>query len=508
MPNNPATHPLWRDILLATPCNLPAAVDAVVVGAGIAGLSVAYNLCRAGRRVLVLDDGPVGGGQTHNTTAHLSNEIDDRFTEIERIHGKDNARLAAQSHGAAIDFIERTVRQEQIDCDFARVDGYLFVPPGEDRGVLDRELQAARDAGLDVEPVLRAPWKNYDTGPCLRFSRQGQFDPMRYLGGLAHALVRQGGQIVGGCHVASVEDGDRPQVHTHDGRTVQAEAVVVATNSPINDRVAIHTKQAPYLTYVVALAVPRDYVPRALYWDTQDPYHYVRLAAGEGDEEMLIVGGEDHRTGQAHDHEERFARLEHWARERFPSARRVSHRWSGQVMETIDGLAFIGRNPGDQNVYIATGDSGMGMTHGTIAGMLLGDLVLKRDNPWADLYDPARKRLGAAGEYVRDLAGMSWPYTEWLTPGDVSSEDEIEPGKGAVVRHGLRKLAVYRDEQGELHACSAVCPHLGALVTWNDASKTWDCPAHGSRYGCRGEVIQGPANSDLEPVELEAPTRT
>jgi Rieske Fe-S protein len=327
-----------------------------------------------------------------------------------------------------------------------------------------------------VSLVPRAPLEDFDTGPCLRFARQGQFHPLRYLGGLAQAITRAGGCVVTGCHV-------------------------VATNSPINDRVKIHTKQAAYVTYVVALRVPRDFVTRALYWDTHDPYHYVRLLSGsDRDDEVLIVGGEDHKTGQAHDHEERFRRLERWARERFPRAGAVTHRWSGQVLETIDGLGFIGRNPGDRHVYIATGDSGMGMTHGTIAGMLLTDLILQRPNPWADLYDPSRKPFGTVREFLRENVNAAAQYTAWLTPGEVSAAEDIAPGTGAIVREGLEKLAIYRDERGVLFRCSAVCPHLSAVVSWNPAEKTWDCPAHGSRFDCHGAVIQGPANTGLKPA--------
>lgn len=276
---------------------------------------------------------------------------------------------------------------------------------------------------------------------------------------------------------------------------------------------AIHTKQAPYLTYAIGAPVPRGSLVKGLYWDTLDPYHYVRLqslASEEpngtrsnfGNDDVLIVGGEDHKTGQATDQGERYARLEAWARERFPMMREVRFRWSGQVMETIDGLAFIGRNPMDEpNVFIVTGDSGMGMTHGTIAGILLTDLILNRENPWAALYDPSRKTLRAAGEFAQENLNVARQYTDWLTGGDVSSPVQIQPGTGAVIRSGFTKLAVYRDPQGELHECSAVCPHLGCIVDWNDAEKTWDCPCHGSRFDRLGQVLNGPANRDLAQVK-------
>jgi len=312
--------------------------------------------------------------------------------------------------------------------------------------------------------------------------------------------------------VDRIDGGSPARVKTRAGPVVTADAVVVATNTPINDLVAIHTKQAPYLTYAIGAPVPHGAVPKALYWDTgiaaeghPTPYHYIRLQAGADTAfDTLIVGGEDHKTGQADDTADRHARLEAWARERFPMIREIRFRWSGQVMEPVDGVAFIGRNPMDEaNVFIATGDSGMGMTHGTIAGILLTDLILGRENPWATLYDPSRKTLRAIGQFAKENLNVARQYGDWLTGGDVSSPDEIAPGSGAVVRRGLTKLAVYRDEQGALHERSAVCPHLGCIVDWNHSEKTWDCPCHGSRFDREGRVINGPANGDL--AELKKP---
>jgi glycine/D-amino acid oxidase-like deaminating enzyme/nitrite reductase/ring-hydroxylating ferredoxin subunit len=479
--------------------------DVCVVGAGIAGLSTAYSLAAAGKSVVVLDDGPIGGGQTQRTTAHLSNAIDDRYFEIERLHGIEGARRAAESHTAAINRIEEIARLEAIDCDFERLDGYLFAPTGESPAVLDREWEAARRAGLaDVERLKQAPLP-FGAREALRFPNQGQFHPLKFLAGLAQALTKKGGRVFTGTHVQSIKGGAPASVVVADGPTVTCSAVVAATNTPVNDLLAIHTKQAPYITYAIAFRVARGAVMKALYWDTLDPYHYVRLQKLDdpnADDELLIVGGEDHKTGQASDQAERWGQLEAWTRERFSQAGPVAHRWSGQVMETIDGLAFIGRNPGDKdNVYIATGDSGMGMTHGMIAGILLTDLILGRDNPWTALYDPARKTVGAAGEFLKENLNVAAQYADWVTSGDVSSESQILPGHGAIIRRGLGKAAVYRDDGGVLHHCSATCPHLGCIVAWNDAEKTWDCPCHGSRFDRLGRVINGPANRSLSPVD-------
>lgn len=501
-----STATAWKDSLKSvTNGPLPGDIhcDVCVVGAGMAGLTTAYLLSRAGRQVVVIDhsESP-GGGETRYTTAHLASAIDDRFTEVARIRGKDSARLAYESHAAAIDRIEANIEAERIDCGFRRLEGHLFPGPGDEK-VIREEYDAAKAAGCAVELLPEVPIPTLGKGPCLRFARQGTFEPSRYTAGLWAAASRLGARFYGRTRARDVQGGAQPEIETERGK-IRAAAVVVASNTPFYTRVVMHTKVAPYQTYAVAGPVPRGSVPDGLYWDTLDPYHYIRLitardrGAAETNTDLLLVGGNDHKTGQDPDPGRRWDDLERWTRERFPQFGEVTHRWSGEVMETLDGLAYIGADPtGMENVFLATGDSGMGMTHGTIAGMLLSDLALGRSNPWANLYDPTRMPLKGAGDLVSEGANMALQYTDWLTGGDVKSLDEIRPGSGAIVRRGLTKLAVYRDDEGSLHACSAVCPHLGALVRWNPAENTWDCPAHGSRFTATGEVFHGPAHCEL-----------
>ena len=506
--DNGQTVSVWMatgDVPEEPPLQGDVSADVCVVGAGIAGLTTAYLLAKEGQHVVVVDDGPTSGGETCRTTAHLVNALDDRFYKIERWHGADGAKLAAESHSAAIDQIERTVRDESIACDFARLDGYLFVPPGDDLSQLDQELEAAHRAGLtDVIRVERAPLTSFDTGPALRFPRQGQFHVLKYLQGVASAAKRLGAQIYNRTRAYEFHGGEDARVETDQG-IIKARSIVVATNTPVNDLVAVHTKQAAYRTFVVGARVRRGSVPQLLLWDTPDPYHYVRLQSNTGtsaDEDVLIVGGEDHKTGQANDADERFARLEAWTRDRFPQVQAFDYRWSGQVMEPVDGMAFIGRNPlDDSNVYVATGDSGNGMTHGTIAGMLITDLITGRPNPWARLYDPSRKVASAvpAKEFAKETLNFVAQYSDLVTPGDVNDVAEILPGQGAIVRRGATKVAVYRSPDGELHERSAICTHLGCVVRWNSAERTWDCPCHGSRFQVDGHVVNGPAIKPLAP---------
>jgi len=482
--------------------------DVCVVGAGLAGLSVAYHLAKSDREVVVIDDGPIGGGETGRTTAHLASAIDDRYFELEKIHGVEHSRLAAESHTAAIDRIEQIAQEENIDCDFRRVDGYLFLEPGDTSETLLKERDAAIRAGLEVRyhDDVTLP-SMYNLGPCLVFPRQGQFHPLKYMDGLVRAVERRGGRFFR-AHGEEIKGGMPARVRTSDGNEILCEAVVVATNSPVNDRVAIHTKQAPYRTYVVGALVPKNSVPYALFWDTADPYHYVRVqTAGSDfpDKDVLIVGGEDHKTGQADDYDRRFGRLEQWTAERFP-VERIAFRWSGQVIETDDYLGFIGRNPlDDENVFIATGDSGMGMTHGTIAGMLIHDLILNRKNPWAKVYDPGRVRLRTRSvmEFIKENLNVVLQYRDYVTPSEYTSVADISPGSGGIVRQGATKLAVCRDHTGAVHTCLAICPHLGGVVRWNPVEETWDCPVHGSRFDPKGCVINGPANRGLTKAETE-----
>ena len=523
MPASPAsaqlssgtTEPVWLGTATVphfAPLTDDTTADVVIVGAGIAGLTTAYLLACEGRRVVVLDDGAIASGESGRTTAHLANALDDGFHRLEDLFGEAGARLAADAHSAAIGQIEEISRAENIACDFRRLPGYLFVGAGCDEQELDLELAAAARAGLAGVRLQAGSGQagvRWD-GPCLVFPQQGQFHITKYLTGLARAIVARGGRVGGHSHVAEVLGGAEARVVLTNGATVRAAHVVVATNVPFNDRVVMHTKQAAYRTYVVALRVPAGTIGAGLYWDTADPYYYVRLQATEKDskwagDDLLIVGGLDHKTGQPDtDPAAKFEELTTWATAHFADVGARAYAWSGQVVEPIDALGYAGRNPVDNdNVWIITGDSGHGMTHGTLGAMLITDLIQGRPNPWADLFDPGRVTLkpAAVKEFVRELSNVAVEYADLLTGGDVASADDIRPGTGAVLRQGLSKVATYRDPAGRLHQCSAICPHLGCVVAWNDVEKSWDCPCHGSRFDAVGALLAGPANSGLTAVE-------
>ena len=494
----------WQQIEkpFLTPLGGNLAVDVCVIGAGISGLTTAYHLVQSGRSVVVLDrEERLGLGETGLTSAHLSNALDETYTSLRRLHGDGGARLAAESHTQAIEEIERISKAEGIDCDFRWVDGFLFLDADHDEDYLEKELEAVRAVGpANVELINEATFGAANLGPALRYPRQAQFHPLKYLNGLSAAVQRRGGKIYAHSPVVKIESGKPAKVTTAQGFEVTADHLVVATNVPVNDVLTMQTKIAAYRSYLIGMHVPKDSVPQILLWDTADPYRYVRVIPGEVDD-LVIVGGEDHRVGQEVNPDDCYTRLADWARGRLNLDTRAIVKWSGQIIEPMDGLAYIGRNPRDSdNVYIATGDSGHGLTHGTIAGMLISDLIEGKTNPWSSLYSPSRLTLRGLQTYFSEVLQSSAPYTDWLTPGDLHSMDEVSMGEGGIVRDGLKKYAVSRDMKGCLHVFSATCPHLGGVVRWNSSEKTFDCPCHGSRFDAKGEVLNGPALTGLTNV--------
>jgi glycine/D-amino acid oxidase-like deaminating enzyme/nitrite reductase/ring-hydroxylating ferredoxin subunit len=485
------------------PLEKSAEADVCIVGAGIAGMSAAYQLAREGKSVIVLEKSSLDSGETPRTSAHLSTVLDAKYKTIAQMHGEDGARKAAESHAAAISEIEAIAEREGIDCEFKRTSGYLFLAKGYSHTTLQDEFDASRGAGLPVEWSSPPP-RLRNIRECLRFPDQAQFHPVKYLAGLDAAVQRLGASLYSQTEVTEIAPGKTGEVKTSRGVHVSAGSVIVATNTPVNDWVKMHTKQAAYRTYMICMALEGNPPLPFLYWDTAEPFHYVRtqqIVSGRHTENLLIVGGEDHKTGQEGADHDQYTRLADWAREHFPNVGAVKFRWSGQILNSMDGLAFIGRNPGDKdNVFIVTGDSGNGLTHGTIAGILLRDLILGRENPWTELYDPSRKTLRALLSFARENLNVAAEYGDWLRPGEVDDESKIEPGTGAVIRRGLTKVAVYRDSSNQLHELSAVCTHLGCIVAWNALEQSWDCPCHGSRFSPDGKVLNGPATRGLDPA--------
>ncbi|NOJ45800.1 FAD-dependent oxidoreductase [Bradyrhizobium archetypum] len=497
---------LWMEVAVApnaAPLQSDSECDVVVIGTGIAGISTAYELTIEGLRVTLIDRSDIAGGMTARTTAHLGSPCDDLISALIRLRGEDVSRLFHESQSAAIDRIEEVQNRESIECDFRRLDGYLFQALNTDSKIIDDELEAARKVGAHVHRLVGVPFSHCEQQHVLRYPRQGTFHPLKYLKALAAIVEAKGGTFHAGTVVESIEERDdgKVVVSTGGGKVV-ARAAVVATNSPIVDRFALHTKMAPYRTYAMAFSIRKDAIPDALYWDTLDPYHYVRLQPGEGQTDYVIVGGADHKSGEADDAEVRFQSLEAWARNLIPHVQDVTHRWSGQVLETIDYAGFIGRNPGNDNIYVHTGDSGQGMTHGVVGAMINSALILGRDAKWAEVYEPSRKTPAAVGNFIKENLTPLKNFAEYLAPGELSAVGDLKAGHGAIIRHGLSKIAAYRDEAGKLYARSAACTHIGCHLHWNSFETCWDCPCHGSHFAFDGTPLNAPAVSPLAGADI------
>jgi glycine/D-amino acid oxidase-like deaminating enzyme/nitrite reductase/ring-hydroxylating ferredoxin subunit len=467
--------------------------DVAVVGGGITGLTTALLLKRAGKKVAVLSLSPVGRGVTCHTSGHLTACLDRAYGDLVSGFGEEAAAIAARSSAAAIHFIGTLAGELDLDCDYERVPGYQYTESPKDVERLREEAKLVQRLGLEASWTDDVPLP-FRTAGAIRFERQAVFHPGKYVGGLARAVHGDGCAVYERTRVIEVEDASPCRVRT-DRHTVTAADVLHATHTPLGVVLSLQARLGPYMSYVLSARVSQP-VPRGLFWDTGEPYHYTRHDA---DGMRVIVGGEDHKTGQEEDTPARFSALERWARERF-LVETVEHRWSHQVFVPADGLPYIGRVPGSDHAWVATGYAGTGLTFGTVAAMLLADLVAGREHPWANVFRPDRvKLIASAKAVVKENLDVAWHFVADRLAGAASDTlSDVAAGEGKIVEIEGSKAAVYRDESRRIHVLSPVCRHAGCIVAWNAAARTWDCPCHGGRYAPTGEVLAGPPTEGLD----------
>ncbi len=494
----PKHQALWRDL---TACPSFSSlrgtleVDTVVVGAGITGVTTAWRLAQAGQKVALVDMGDVGSGETGKTTSHLTTLMDGGMAALRKKHGDAAATQVVSAQREAIDVIEALCADFGPTTRFRRVPGYVFCEDKKGIAQVDDELAALDALAVEAERLPSAPLP-FASQAALRVERQAQFEPMAYLTAMAQALVRLQGKIFTGSRVLHVEDGMPCKVATSDGE-ICAKHLVLATHTPPN-RLAYHTQIFAYRTY--ALAAGCSTLPEpGLYFDTADPYHYIRTQDIPNGQ-VLIVGGNDHKTGKQDTDAAYLDDLESYARARF-AVKSVDYAWSGQIMEPADLIPFIGPNGSDQNTLFASGYSGNGITLGTVAAGILADTILGRDNPYAAVFSSRRLDLAAQlGAVVKENIDVPAHMLGDRLAALTRSDSNIKPGEGRVLRRGAHAVALYCDDSGKEHELSAVCPHMGCLVGWNNGEKSWDCPCHGSRFSAQGKLMNGPALEDLKPV--------
>jgi glycine/D-amino acid oxidase-like deaminating enzyme/nitrite reductase/ring-hydroxylating ferredoxin subunit len=481
-------------------------VDTVVIGAGVTGLTAAYLLKRTGQKVAVIDRRRAGGVDSTLTTAHVTCVTDVDLAELVKHFGRDHAWAAWDAGLAAIEQIDRTVQREGIDCEWTWVPGYKHAAigaTGDERRQLQEEAELASDLGFDARYLDAVPFAGT---PGVEYGGQAKFHPRKYLAALAKLIDGGGSHVFE--HTESEEvRGDaakgEPFAVKAAGHTIRCERVFIATHTPLMGKTnlasatLLQTKLYLYTSYAIGGRLPKGVVPEASFWDTASPYHYLRVDPHR-DFDYAIYGGEDHKTGQAAEEAACYRALEHQARRLMPELE-VTHRWSGQVVQTNDGLPFIGETSKGQ--FAATGYSGNGMTFGTLAGMMAHDWATGRKNPWSALFDPGRTKLrGGTWDYLKE--NLDYPYymlRDRFAGPDAKSLRSVRKGEGKIVELSGQRVAAYRDDHGRTTLLSPVCTHMGCEVKWNGAERTWDCPCHGSRFTPSGKVLAGPAESPLEP---------
>ncbi|MBC7366226.1 MAG: FAD-dependent oxidoreductase [Undibacterium sp.] len=480
-------------------------VEVIVVGGGITGITAAYLAKRAGKKVALIERARCASIDTGHTTAHLTAVTDLRLHELVKIFGKDVARATWDAGVAGIDQIAANIRRENIACDFHWVPGYLHHPAGVDAstdeiGRLKEDAEIATELEIAAEFESRVPAFGM---PGVKFRHQALFNPRKYLAALLEEIPGDGSYVFEDTWVD--EFTDQPLVAKCGQHHVRGQYLVVATHDPItgiapmSKALLLQTKLALYTSYVIGGKLPLGTLMPALFWNTADPYDYLRVERKEG-HDYVIFGGEDHKTGQEQDTMMPYARLEERLKQLLPQID-IDHRWSGQVIETNDGLPFIGEIVERQ--FIATGFSGNGMTFGTLAAMMAVDALMGRENPWTEIFAVDRtKLLGGTWAYLKE--NMDYPFfmvRDRLAPAEGSSLRDLAKGEGKILGLDGKKVAAFRDEDGKVTLCSPVCTHLKGIVRWNTAEKTWDCPCHGARFKPTGEVMSGPAEDPLELIK-------
>jgi glycine/D-amino acid oxidase-like deaminating enzyme/nitrite reductase/ring-hydroxylating ferredoxin subunit len=476
-------------------------VDVAVVGAGITGVTVAHLLKREGKSVALLEMRRIGLGTTGNTTAKLTVGHSLVYAKLSS-HGPDAARLYAESNRQAISQMDTLAAELGIDCDWEPASNYVYTESSGRLDKLEEELDAMRSAGILAE-MTRETDLPFPVAGAIRVDEQAQFHPLKYLAGLVSRIPGDGSHVFEQTRATRVKSGETAIVETSSGR-VLARHVIVATQLPFLDRGFFFAKAHPQKSFAVSAEVAEARAPRGMYISIDEPTRSIRSAPSGDKTRQLIVGGESRRPGDEQNDEDAYRALEEFMRAEFAVESEL--HWSAHDYIPVDGLPYIGRlRRGNERLHVATGFAKWGLTKGTIAARIITDAIVGRSNPWAALYDARRWTPRAS---AKSLAAENGRVARRFVADRIRPRPEGEqlaPGEGAVIRDGLRHQAVYRDESGNTHVLSARCPHLGCLVAWSEADKTWECPCHGSRFTAEGQLLQGPATTGLARQESAEP---
>jgi glycine/D-amino acid oxidase-like deaminating enzyme/nitrite reductase/ring-hydroxylating ferredoxin subunit len=502
------TPSYWKSVTLPRfqPLNESLKVDVLIVGGGHTGIITAYLLKQAGLKVAIIERDRCAQLNTGNTTAHLTCVTDLGLQQLVRSHGRDHAQAVWDAGLAAIHQIHEIISAENIACEFKRVPAYIhssIIDDKDETAELKREAELAQELGFPVDFVAEVPVFGREG---IRVANQAKFHPLMYLADLMTRIPGDGSHVFELTEAGEFDGSNNGEVRvTANGQVLTCDQVVIATDVPlaglsnIASAALLQTKFTPYTSYVIGAKLPPNTAPEMTFWDTSQPYYYLRIDH-RPNEDYAIFGGLDHKTGQAEQTSDLFLDLENTLHRFLPTAK-VDRRWSGQVIESHDGLPLIGQTAERQ--FVATGFSGNGITFGTLSGMMIRDAILGRKNPWRDLFDPGRLQTrGGVWNYLTE--NMDYPYymiKDRLMASESQSLQTVKSGQGCILKLDGQRVAAYRHADGNVTKLSAICTHLGCIVHWNEAATSWDCPCHGSRFDVTGKVIAGPAETPLEPIE-------
>lgn len=501
------TNSLWEHIS-TVPKKYPELtenleVDVVIVGGGITGITAALQLISAGKKVALLEANQIGGGTTGFSTGNLYIPIQPYYHKVLNKFDKETVKIVAESRKNAIDYIENTVKAQNIPCNFTRRPMYFYANKNHEIDFLKREVEILKECSIDVDYIDSLPL-SLEFQKAALIKNQARFNPLQYVRSLAEYLSSKGCLIFENSRVMEIKERNDICIFKTNKAKITAKKAIIATHTPTGVN-PIQLFTAPYRSYVVAVQLEENIYPEINYWNLETPHYAISTHSMSKDKaDLLVIAGSHHKTGQSNNAQSHYDELENYLREKF-QVKELKFRWSAQHYHSADGIPYIGLAYHYKNIYEATGFFADGLVYGTISGIVLADSLLNKKNDWQKTYNTKRHKFFASFNFlIKENFNTFLQYMKDFPKFSSQEYKKTKKGEGRICVLNGEKCGVYRDENEKLHIVSAVCTHMKCIVNWNNAEKTWDCPCHGSRFTYEGKVIEGPARIHLTQKNVES----